>query len=82
MAPKHTTGGPRAHYPGINKVAPAHAIGGSHRSEYSSAEASDEHGPFRARLFESLSGQGVTGNEMIRHVPIFAYLVTPDTRCA
>ena len=35
MAPKHTTGGPRAHYPGINKVAPAHAIGGSHRSEYS-----------------------------------------------
>lgn len=36
MAPKHTTGGPRAHYPGINKVAPAHAIGGSHRSEYSS----------------------------------------------
>ena len=39
MAPKHTTGGPRAHYPGINKVAPAHAIGGSHRSEYSGVKS-------------------------------------------
>ena len=53
MAPKHTTGGPRAHYPGINKVAPAHAIGGSHRSEYS-LEPGQLHRPVIGLLVEDL----------------------------
>ena len=66
MAPKHTTGGPRAHYPGINKVAPAHAIGGSHRSEYSCramidmgiavAEVSRRYGVARHTLYNALKG--------------------------